>query len=207
MSVKKRKSKKEPPKPQPATAEIDYEKLAHAIANALIEADSIRKEQSEKEEQQIKERLREIRGEKECPQNAGWLTAYLYQVRNDFVLLRNMCRLPKKDAEHLSGATVFVQSLLETIFSVLEGALYIVAVVAVAFIALSFVQQKARYAALSLLLCAVCLMYARYFRLARFEVEYMKDKNYMASLLSAISSFFAMLFALIGLLGGIIHGT
>ena len=106
MSAKKNKPKKGQPTPQTVTAEIDYDKLAHAIASALIEADSIREKQRENEEARIKEQLRKIRGEKECPKNAGSVITHLYQTRNNLILLRNMLFLPKEDAENLSGATV-----------------------------------------------------------------------------------------------------
>ena len=103
--------------------------------------------------------------------------------------------------------TIFAQSLLEMIFSACEWALYIVDILAFLLILYSFVMGKPLHAVLPFLLLGVCFMYARYFRLARFEVEYMKDRNYMVSFLSAIASFFAMLFALIGLVGGVVHGT
>ena len=60
MSMKKNKSKKGQPTPQTVTAEIDYDKLAHAIASALIEADSIREAQREEEEKRNKEQVRKI---------------------------------------------------------------------------------------------------------------------------------------------------
>lgn len=197
MSAKKNK-----PKPQTVTAEIDYDKLAHAIASALIEADSIREAQKEEEEKHKKEQLRKILGEKEYPQKAK-----LRKAHNEFVMFWNLLFLSEKNAEYLSGATIFAQFLLEAIFSACKSALYFVDFLAVVFIIYSFVIGKPLYSALFLLLFLVSFMYARYFRLAIFEVQHMKDRNYMISFLSAIASFFAMLFALIGLIGGIIHGA
>lgn len=207
MSTKKNKSKKGQPTPQTVTAEIDYDKLAHAIASALIEADSIREAQREEEEKRNKEQVRKILREKECPQNAGWLKKLLYSIRNFFVMMWNLLFLRKKDAQYLAGATVFAQSLLETLFSTCELMLYGVDIFAVLLIIHSFKVGKPVYAILFLLLLIVGFVHARYFRLARFEVEYMKDRNYMIGFLSAIASFFAMLFALIGLTGGIAHGV
>ena len=205
MSAGKNKSKKQA-KPRSEKTEIDYEKLGHAIASALIEADSIKEKQRKKEDEYIKEERRKIRGEKECPPNAGWIGTHLCQLRNDIVLFRNLFFISEKDAEHFSGATIFAQNLLEAIFSACECLLYIVAIFAFIMMIFSFKMRVVAYIVLFFLLSGLSFMYARLFRLAKFEVKYMKDRNYMISFLSAIASFFAMIFALIGLVGGIIHG-
>ena len=192
MSAGKNKSKKKA-KPRSEKTEIDYKKLGHAIASALIEADSIRERQKEQELKEAQEKFRRILGEKECPKNAGKLKRKYYDVRNGLVSFWGFLWLKRKNAENLRAATTLAQLALALIFWLCELCLY--------FITSYFVWNTFRFGFTEpyFLWALNSLFFARFFRLARFEVDYLKDKEYLIALLSGVASFFAMLFALIGL--------
>lgn len=199
MSAKKNKSKKKQPKPQTVTAEIDYEKLAHAIANALIEADSMREKRREEEQKQAKERLNHILGEKECPQNAVKIKRWWYKARNEISSFWRLLWLKKEDAENIQAATALAQLALVIIFGGCQLLLYGMAISHIYHLLFSQATFQILPTILRLLWAVASFLYAQLFRLARFEVDRLRDGEYVIALLSGVASFLAMLFTLMSL--------
>ena len=199
MSAKKSKSKKEQSKPQTAKAEIDYDKLSYAIAHALIKADSIRDEKKEAERKDVQERLNRILGEKECPKNAGKIKCKLYAAYNEASSFWHFLWLKKENAKNIHAATAFAQMMLEFIFFCLEWLLYIATVVLIFSTFTVLDTFQIHFAGGYLPWALMSFFFARFFRLARFEIDYLNNKEYLIALLSGVASFLAMVFTLIGL--------
>lgn len=199
MSVKKRKSKKEPPKSQTVKADIDYEKLAHAVANALIEADSMREKQREEDRKQAQERLNHVLRGKDCPTNAGKVKRLWYKVRNWVGSSWHLLWLKKKEAENIQAATALAQLALVVIFGGCQFLLYGMAISHIYRLFFSLTTFQVLPTVLHLLWSVASFLYAQLFRLARFEVDRLRDGEYVIALLSGVASFLAMLFTLISL--------
>lgn len=182
------------PKNKITPTNIDYKQLGDTIAEALKRTDSRRKQEQINTDRKLEQER--INADQKRQQQRQ-------QIR-----FWHLLWLKKAEAQNLDvdAATAFVQALLETMFAAFEWALYIIAFISLCFLVPIIGSYKDNQVwisialALGSLFCScVAFTFARFFRLAKFEIEHMSDRQYLIGFFAALSSFFAMLFALISL--------
>ena len=162
--------------------EIDYDKLADAIVRAQAKYN---KELQQQEEDVRKEQIQirnTVLGRKDYTNEKRWFFRKVKEAWNNVQMVFRILFIPKAHAQYLSGVNMLFRGVTESIFALARYGLYIVAIALLYnFI---FVKQLADY----LIYAVVAFLYAQIFRLVQFEVERIKDREYVLAIFGAIIS-------------------
>lgn len=178
------------------TVEIDYDKLAKAIVkaqdkantenikNAIIEANKeIENEKIEKNNNEIKKFQKAI-GYDENKSN--W--------KNDITTFWKLIVIKQEDVVAEFANTALLKIFISFLYWLLEYALY---ALCIGFIIVNIVYFPTISIFASIFVSIFSFMIARIIRIARFEVENVNDNNYLFSLMSILTSVFALMVAII----------
>lgn len=183
---------------------IDYDKLANAIVKAQKEIDeeSIKTAIIEANKEIKKEKL----AEKEKLQ-AEWQNIIDYDeeassFKNDMKVLKSIFCMKKENAITLVANNLLLKLSLIGFYRLLEISFYILAVISIV-LAVKFYTNSLAIG-FAVLTIVIGVMFARIIRIARFELENIEDKNYLASLFAAVMSFLAVIIAIVTLVVTII---
>lgn len=195
----KRTKKKQQSKPQNyienINVDIDYDKLAKAIVSAQNQVDD---DKAKEHERQHKERLKEwhkIVHYKECSENSGKIKVFLYNIRNAICGFYALITFKRRNAKNDHTTFSLLQFATSSLFDVIRLLLYIIT----AFIVLAVIQNNKP---IWLIYGLGSFTFARMFRVASFEIDNMKDRQYLIAIFSAITSFLALIIAIIALFKG-----
>lgn len=200
----KRAKKKQNSKPhnyiENIYVDIDYDALAKAIVNAQNQADDERTRKNEiQKEEQLKE-WHKIVYYKECPNNSGKIKTFLYNIRNAVCGLYALIIFKRENAKNDHTTFSLLQFATLGLFDAIRFLLYIIT----AFAILAAIRNNE----LTWLIWGIgSFIFARFFRIASFEIINMKDRQYLISIFSAITSFLALIIALLALLRGVLYNT
>ena len=197
--TKVNKKKKTKPNIKNSSIEIDYDKLADAIVKAQNKVKEIELEkqetlrQEEQKEWQKNLKQKEITDKTKCK--------FLIKVRNFFCCLWQLLFL-KRNKTQTDKATIALTKLsLSGIFGFLKWALYFFAFVWIIYAFISVVETNIifEFKLEFIFYSVVAFLVARIIRIAMFEMENMTDREYLFAILSASTSFFALVLALFAL--------
>lgn len=175
--------------------DIDYDKLAKAIVSAQNQVDE---DKVKEQERQTEERLKEwhkIVHYKEYSENSGKIKIFLYNIRNAACGFYALITFKRKNAKNDSTTFVLLQSATSNLFSAIKWILYVITI----FIVLAVIQN---HKPVWLIYGLGSFTFARIFRVASFEIDNMKDRQYLIAIFSAITSFLALIIAIIVLFRG-----
>lgn len=177
--------------------DIDYDKLAKAIVIAQNQVDEDKaKEQEKQKEERLKE-WHEIVHYKECPKNSGKMKTILYSIRNFVWGFCVLMTFKRKNAENVSITFNLLRLVTSIMFSIIELFLYYIACLSIR----KVVQDQPVW-----MICVLgSIIFARFFRVATFEIDNMNDRQYIIAIFSAITSFLALVIAVIALLFEVIY--
>lgn len=178
---------------------FDYQKLADAIVEAQQRAKEKEIELEKQENAEAHADWRKILGYKECTKNANWIVKVLYGVRNYIVVVFRLLVFKKKDAKYGVATLVLLKLSLSGILGIIKFLLYIGALGWIAFAITSFCEEGSALNLLTILYAILAILFARVIRIAQLEIENIKDREYLIGVLSAVTSFVAMVLALVAL--------
>jgi len=179
--------------------EIDTDKLAESIARAELSATQKTREEELKQEESIKEAYKAKLGQKDVPEGSGCIIKSWYSVRNAVCCFWKLLWLKEADTDSVYAASTLAQMALILIYSVSGLFSYVIALGALLSTFYDMSESIFRFAPQNIPWMIVSFFFARLFRLAKFEVYHLKDKQYAIALLSGTTSFLAMIIALIAL--------
>ena len=107
--------------------------------------------------------------------------------------------LSRKEAQGDKAAFGILQFALALLFSSIRLLLFLLTIGLVVAGIYSFEQKAFAFSLIPLLYALPSIMLGRIFRIAGFEIEKMTDRNYLLSILSAVTAFIAMILALVAL--------
>jgi hypothetical protein len=190
-SKRNRKNASSPISQQINLVDIDYEKLADAIVKAKQKVDISAKED-------------------EKNQHNAWLKSVGFiehsnvykRTTNDLYCTLKIFAFPerywKKEKRHVTNSIMTI--IISSFFRLLELASFLVAAV----ILIGGIQSyQWPFILIYIVGSVVILAISRLFRFARYEVEAIKDENYLVELFSAITSFIALIVAALALYVGV----
>ena len=171
--------------------EIDYRKLAVAIieAQVMIENEKLKLQISQSEEA-FKKR-NEILGRKDYSDERRWIVRKLKEFINAIVVIFKTLFIKKKDAQYLSGTNMLFQGLTTIFFACIRYGLYAMALY---FFWHGITNNE--YITHSVYSVAA-FIYAQIFRVIQFEIERMKDREYLMAIFAAIVSVLSLVASLI----------
>lgn len=177
--------------------EIDYEKLADAIVAAH---ERIEKETTRTSAEDIRH-WQEVIGRKDYSHIKNRVKRACLNGINFVRCTLKLLFLKKKDAKTDRTTFVLLKTLLVDIFSLAKWFLYLLAFSLTLSSFYDTAQQKigVTFNGLYIFYALFAWIVARMFRLAALEVDNMEDRNYLLAIFSSVTSFVAMILALIAL--------
>lgn len=178
---------------------FDYQKFADAIVEAQIKAkekeDGLNKQKSE--EANIE--WQKIIGYKEYSDDKKWLIKRLHKLKNVVVVFFYMLFFKKKNAKYDVATFAILKLFLSVLFGIFKFLLYLFSIGLLISTFYSFTEKAFVFSGIPLCYAFLSFMIARLIRVAQFEVENMNEREYLIGILSAVTSFMAMIFALLAL--------
>lgn len=184
------KSKKADVLSEKAKVNLDNNELEQAIVKAYFEIERIkeRNKQQEKLDWQIKILKKD---KPKCKNRTSLMLVNIYYDLQTFV---RIMFIKKEDVPDGFGTTSLLKLILEPIFFILQLALYGVAIVFVYFTVISGISV-----AWGILAAIIAFIFARLIRITSFEIDNMKDKQYLLSIFTGVLSLGAIIIAIIAL--------
>ena len=180
------------------TFEFDYEKLAKAIVHAQAEAEILHeKEKKEIADKQLQE-WRKSMGIKTYKKEKFFMRIF-HSWQNGVVSFFKILFFKKKDALEDRATFALLQTILASLFGLINFFCYLLAIVGVVLMVYFADQGKPAFSIMLVVCSTVAFIFGRLFRIVKFEIEKMTDRNYMLSILSAVTALIAMLLALVAL--------
>ena len=176
------------------TANIDYDKLSNAIVSAHNRIES-------------KKRLAEEESTKTWRKNLGWVDyshernifkRKFLETVNRIVVFSHILSTKNKYTSDTHVTNVFLQFLLELIFSALSVSSFILSIALVAYWIFHFLDSFLGNFFFVIFISALILLGSIARKVAA-EIENIRDIQLVISILSAVTSFIAMIIALIAL--------
>ena len=179
--------------------DFDYEKLALAI----VKAQELSKQMLEKEKtDKLKcntQNWHKIIGYKEHKADEKWFAGKLLSVRNFFSVFIHFLFFNKKYAKSDAMTYAILQIAMSAIFSACKWILYYISIMYILEFIESFIEPINIVNWFNFLYASVSFIFARIFRIAVFEIDNMKDRNYLITIFSATTCFIAMIIAIIAM--------
>ena len=180
--------------------DFDYQKFADAMVEAQRRAKEIEKCEAEKEIQEKQAEWKKILGHKEYPVSRCKLVNKFFSSLNGVKVFWKIITFKKKDAKFDVATVTLLRFSIYAILWLIKITLYFVTVVFGIASFYSFSEKTFIPFNLSCLLMSfVPFVLARIVRMAQFEIEYIKDRNYLIGILSSTTAFIAMVIAIIAL--------
>ena len=204
----KRTKKKLQSKPQNyienINIDIDYDKLAKAIIKAQNQIDE---DKAKEQERQKEERLVEWQKNlnyTNYPTSEKWCKRIWHSIKNTICVFWSMCTLKKEKIDEDKITFGLLQLAGSSIFSFISFLLYIITFAIIAFLISDSMNDNilANAQPFFAVYAILTLLFASIFRIAAFEIEKIKSKDYLISIISVTTSIVAMIVAIIALFQG-----
>ena len=175
--------------------EIDYDKLAEAIVNAHQQIDKNRIiEQERKRKEELKE-WHKIVNYREYNDNLGKIKIVLCNIRNAMCGFWALITFKRENVQNDFTTFSLLQFATEILFNIIKWFFYITSL-----LILLYAIQNSKF--LLIVYGLLSYTFARIFRIASFEIANIKDRQYIIAIFSAITSFIALIIAIIAFLRG-----
>ena len=179
--------------------DIDYDKLAEAI----VKAQKIEKEQQIKEKEQAFVEWRNSLGYKEYL-NKNKIAKNFLTIGNRIKVFFKLMFISKNKKIETSFSAIFLQTLLVGFFNFLKHATLLSSILFIGFMfyhpEIDF--EKYHYIVLSVL-AILSFLYSRFFRLISIEIDQMNDKEQLLSLFTAVVAIIPLVEVVFNFLKGV----
>lgn len=186
--------------------EIDYDKLATAIVKAQKIIDDKQNIALEEQKEHELENWHKAIGYKDYnDDNAKFhIIKIAHGIRNFFSVLFHFIFFKRKNATSDTVTFGLLQMATSGIFAICHFSLSMLALFLVLYSLITIDETKLifEFKLPFLIYGFLSFLFSRFFKIASFEMDNIKDKNYMITIFSATTCFFAMVFALIALFKG-----
>lgn len=178
--------------------DINYDKLAEAIVKAYKTIKTTEEKESEKQSKEERKEWLNIIGYKEYSEGENWLLKKWHSMKNDFATLKCIFTFKAKDAKTPRLTFELIRLGTGLIYGLCEFLLYLLGAF---FVVSPFVLQDTipiDYAYIALGFLSV--FFARIIRIAKLEVENIKDKELLNMIFSANMTFWGVILAVIAII-------
>lgn len=172
------------------TTGLTEEALTKVITNALIEYDK-------RKEQEMQEKVK-----KECENfdNSSGIKA----DKHKFVTTLNLLFRPKKYAKGIKANSELTKSVLKGFYKLLEWTLLLLSILLIVYIPLQYIIPNVPIAdwyidVIMAIFAIPIFLFSRIFRIASYEIERIKDDNYLFGLFATVTSIISVVIAIIAI--------
>lgn len=178
---------------------FDYQKFADAIVVAQLKAKEKEDELNKQKSKEANIEWQKIIGYKEYIDDKKWLIKRLHKLKNVVVVFFHMLFFKKKNAKYDVATFAILKLFLSALFGIFKFLLYLFSIGLLVSSFYSFAEKAFVFSGIPLCYAFLSFMIARLIRIAQFEVENMNEREYLIGILSAVTSFVAMILALLAL--------
>lgn len=173
--------------------EIDYDKLAQAIVKAQIEANNLMNEKEIEDEKrsEISQQRKDYLKEKDYSSETNLFFRILKTFINRLCVFIRILFIPKKKIVLFTAIDSLITSFTSILFAIIKFVLYVFAIL---FIIGIFYDLDIT---LSLPFALVCFVFAQLFRIAQYEVDRIKNRDYILALFVGILTVFSLIISVI----------
>lgn len=173
---------------------ISSEEMKHIIAEALLEAEDIRKERTAEKSKKTTQKIRSAMG---CKDYIGgkWYTRWLYFFRDILTIFIKLPVIPKEKIEGDLAATAILKAIIISVFQFIMlgfGAATVGSIWG------AWHQKNIIY----LFLAFPCYILMGIFRMVSIEIDKIEDRNYLLCLFAAITSTISIVFSVMAYIKG-----
>ncbi len=178
---------------------FDYQEFADAIVKAQLKVKEKEDELNKQKSKEANIEWQKIIGYKEYSEDKKWLIKRLHKLKNVIVVFFNMLFFKKKNAKYDIATFAILKLFLSALLGIFKFLLYLFAIGLLVSSFYSFAEKAFVFSGLPLCCAFLSFVIARLIRIAQFEVENMSEREYIIGILSAVTSFVAMILALLAL--------
>lgn len=180
------------------TVRIDYDKLAEAIVKANLKTDEELKELEENEREELQQKWENVLGYNDDLKGKE-------KICNNLKIFWNILFFKKENVLTLVANNALLKMILAGLYIIIEILLYTFAIFGIGIIVVLFINKNYGSGIMAILVPFISFTIARIVRMARFEIDIINDKNYLATLFAAIISFVALIASAIAIVISIIY--
>lgn len=192
------KNKNKPNQQQYLKTDIDYDKLAEAIVKAHKKIKAQEEKEAEDKRNTERQEWLKIIGCRDYPDNEKWLRRKWHEFKNNCAVLKTLFTFKKKDAKTPRLSFELMRLGATAVYGICELLLYMMAVSFVVYTIIA--NETAGSIYLSVAYGFITVLFARIIRIARFEIENIKDKEMLNTIFSATMAFIGVVLAVIALI-------
>lgn len=184
--------------------EIDYDKLADAIVKAQIDFKVYEKNEAEKQEEIDRKNWRKIIGYEVIDQNWTWRKKKWQAIKNDWATLKSVFTFKVENAKTPRLTFELMRLGTGMIYGICEWTLYLLGMF---FIVSPFISKDAfllNYGNIGLGFLSI--LFGKIIRIAKLEVENVKDKEMLNMIFSANMTFVSVILAVIAIVISLFQG-
>lgn len=176
---------------------FDYDKFAEAMVKAQLKVKDIedgkKREKEEKEKQDLREAIGYIVYTDE-PQNS--IIKWWREVKNVFALIGHILSFKKKNAISDIATRVFLEIILDGALGIFKWCFYILSGLFVFTLFNSSIEKNIISIVFLLISTFFSFFIARVIRISQFEIENIKETEYLNAIFSSIIAFTAMIISI-----------
>lgn len=178
-------------------SEIDYEKLTDAIVKSQEIVEDCKQKKAEQTDENNYLEWRKKLGIKEYPENENFIKKLFHDICNIFKIYWSFMTFKNKDVNDDLITFNLMKMSLTAIFTTFQYFLYLIYLSTIIMAIMSDIVMW-NY----IIIASMSFVFAQLFRISEMEIEKIRDRNYLISILSAVTCFIAMIVAIISLFKG-----
>lgn len=178
--------------------DIDYDKLAEAIVKAHKKIKSQEEKETEDKRNAERQEWLKIIGCKDYPDNEKWLRRKRHEFKSNCAVLKSLFTFKRKDAKTPRLSFELMRLGAVAVYGLCEVLLYLFALL----LSVSAVMANENIAEMCFFFAYgfVAVLFARIIRIARFEIDNIKDREMLNTIFSATMAFIGVILAVIALI-------
>lgn len=177
---------------------FDYQKFADAMVEAQKRSKEIEKSEEKKEIQRIQAEWEKILGYKNPGHSTNSIVKYFHGLINGLKIFWKIMTIKKDEARFDTATAAILHISIDAMLWIIKVILYIVSIYFAVSSIYSFSDELfISFNYICLLWSFIPFILARIVRMAQFEIEQIKDRNYLIGILSSMAAFIAMILAII----------
>ena len=181
------------------SVEIDYEKLAKCITNAIIESKDEVEKLTEQKEEEIDRNWRKTIGLKEYKQNEKLFKRWAIDISNFYHMMKTLVFYKRNYAQDVRMTFPFMAMISSMIFNCLRLLFILLS------LSIIYLVVTATIPAWSLIFLLLTLLFAQIMHIIAMEIDQMENNEMINMVFSSLMAFIAALFTVISFVYSISH--
>lgn len=181
---------------------LTADELQHILANAIVEADDIRKQREQEQKEQERQEWYAAIGYKDYSKEPRTLMLGIKRFGNRMQMVWKLLRLSNRKIKGDRATISLLKTLLSSFFTVIRWAFIVLSLVCLAYIPLQYVTSGISpspwyISVFLLIIAAFSLFMARILKIVAAEMDKLEDRNYFLGIFASVTSMISIVLSII----------